>query len=436
MDILYGFAQLGQLVDNTDDVVAPVGELSSYSLTFARDKLIYTNVLVPNLSLVQFFYERDGEPRLLSLSQQHLIIEACSWVYTQARNGALTEDIAEFQVAFLSEFSGRVDLVDSGPMANFGSNRFCPEYINIAPAGLSRDMNWTLWLSDEAFRNQCPISTILSVGPIDDLDGFFGSHTDVHALAVPPDIQRMNDKTRILSGDYPYTDLRTWKFDWNDPTDESVKVPTYWITLHHGDAGNNIDQAKEALRNFILANSNRGREEWARRFPDIFTSTEFIIIPGYDLVAVPSKSRQPVIYSPTSSYQHMVAHTVRLAKGNGYSQSHIETVLEQTTSLYRSLSLAVVGGFENRDGVVKFSQRYPDYINVPTTHVDFGYMTEPTREFVLMLSELLSIAESTTPSSSIPRGYNRIHRDGVAYISMNVQDFLYLAVTKYSFVGV
>jgi hypothetical protein len=94
--------------------------------------------------------------------------------------------------------------------------------------------------------------------------------------------------------------------------------------------------------------------------------------------------------------------------------------------------LAVVGGPENRDGIDQFIERYPDYINVPTTHVDFMQMKEETRQFCLILAEMLMHAEEMTRDSGVPTGFNRLIRDDVVYIAKSFNKFLYLVVTKYS----
>ena len=433
MKILYGFAHIGHLVDNTPDVVGPVGELSSYSMTFAQDKLIYSNVDKPNLTFINFFYQDDVQVQTLTNAEQVLIIEACDWVFQQARFGNFSESIAEFQTKFLTEFGGRLEIISSGTMVNFGNNKNCPESIVICPPGDSTTVAWNIWLSDSAFRNQCPVSKILTVTPILELDDFFTDAASVTGMVVPPAIQRMNDEAESKKGDYPHTALRTWMFNWVDPNNEDNRIPTYWLTIHYGDAGNNLDQAKESIRDHVLSNSSRNREEWAKIFPDLFTSTEFIIVPHYKFIAVPSKTRQSAIYSPTSNYTEVLEDANRLVKGTGYNEAHIKKVLETTSSLYRSLTISFVGGPENRDKIDTLSKRYSDYINVPTTHVDFGYMEEETREFVMILNELLSIAESATSSSSIPRRFNRIVRDDQVYIGISFENFLYLVVPKYAY---
>lgn len=434
MDIMYGFAHLGHLVDNTPDVVGPVGELSSYSMTFARDKRIYSNAEQPGLSLVSFLYDNGVQTLNLSPAHQGLMLEICGWVYQQGRSGSFNENIQSFQSSLINAHSAKVELADSGSMVQFGNGQYCPEFISFSPTGKSTEIKWTIWFSDSAFRNQYPASIIYVVPPVKTLDDFFGSSTDVNALVVPPDIQKMNDTAETLKGDYPYTSLRTWMFNWVNPTNSADRISTFWLTIHYGDAGNNLDQAKEAIVKHILENSTRTREDWAKIFPDLFTSTEFIVIPHYDLISRASMSRQSAMYSPTVSHGKSMLDALEFIRGNGYTQAHIKEVLEVTSTLYRSIAISVVGGPENRDGIKKFSARYPDYMNIPTTHVDFGYMEEETREFVLILNELVYVAEQATASSSLPRKFNRITRDDQVYISINFKGFLYLVVPKYAYV--
>lgn len=432
MEFFKGFAHQGHLVDNALHVVNPIGELSSMGSTYARDKALYSNVEHPGLTLVSFEYTADGVPVVMSLGSQNLIFEVIEWVYSQSRQGLLSADIVEFQGKFITKFGDRVDYKNSGLMLRYQNDKYCPEFIDIAPTGTSALISWKIWFADEAFRNQCDTSEILVIPPVDDLDSFFDTFIAVKDLVQPPDIQGLNDKANLAKGEYPYTSLRTWDFEWIDRGNVANKVMTYWLTVHYGEAGNNLDSVKEAIRNHILSNSVYSREEWAKVFPDIFTSTEFIVIPAYQNVAVPNRSRQNGLYSPT--LRPGVANQMALlfSKGTGYTEPHILEHVETTTSLFRSAALTMVGGPENLYGIKYFSDRYPDYANIQTTHVDFGYMSEETREFVMLLAELIKLADVTTPSTSIPRGFNRIVRDDIVYVSATFKRFLYLVVTKHS----
>lgn len=432
MELFKGFAHQGHLVDNALHVVNPIGELSSMSSTYSRDKTLYSNVEYPGLTIVGFEFTVDDQVATMSLGSQTLMFEVIDWVYAQSRQGSLTDSITDFQDKFIIKFGSRVDYKQSGIMTRYQDDKFCPEYIDIAPVGTSVLISWKIWFVDEAFRNQCDASEIIVIPPVEDLDSFFDAYIAVKDLVQPPDIQGLNNKANMAKGEYPYTSLRTWDFEWVDRGNVANKVMTYWLTIHYGEAGNNLDSVKEAIRVYILDNSLYSREEWAKVFPDIFTSTEFIVIPAYQNVAVPNRSRQNGLYSPTIRPSVVNQMALLFSKGTGYTEPHVLEHVETTTSLFRSASLIMVGGPENLYNIKYFSERYPDYANIQTTHVDFGFMAEETRQFVMLLAELLKLADVTTPSTSIPRGFNRIVRNGVVYVSATFKRFLYLVVTKHS----
>lgn len=432
MELFKGFAHQGYLVDNAMHAVNPIGELSSMGSTYSRDKLLYTNTNYNGLTLVGFEYKLDGAPITMSLANQNTLFEIIDWIYAQSRQGNFTGDRLDFQNKFVIQFGSRLEYKNSGLMARYQNDKYCPEFIEIAPSGAAALISWKVWFSDEAFRNQCDVSEILVIPPVDDLDSLFDTYVSVKDLITPPDIQGLNNKANGIKGEYPYTALRTWDFEWVDRGNSSNRITMYWLTVHYGEAGNNLDSVKEALRNYILANSIHSREEWAKIAPDIFTSTEFIFIPAFQNVAVPNRTRQTGLYSPTITPAVANQMAALFSKGTGYTVPHITGHTEITSSLFRSVALTVVGGPENLYGIKKFSQRYPDYANLQTTHVDFGYMGEGTRQFVMLITQLIALADSTTPSTSIPRGFNRITRDGVVYVSATLDRFLYLVVTKYS----
>lgn len=432
MEIFKGFAHIGQLVNNSPDEVSPVGEISSESLSFMKDKKLFTSGDYPNLTLLGFTQTVDGVETEFAGTKQQLILKAASWTYARANNGTITVDVETFRQTFVAAFGTELDLISSGVHVKYNTNRYCPEFITIAPKNESSTITWKIWFSDQAFLNQYDDFVIIPVTPILDLDSMFDTYETVLALTTPADIQGMNDRANAAKGNYPYTALRTWAFDWVDPSNRDARIPTYWLTLHYGERGNNLDSVKEAIREHILANSDKPREDWAVIFPDIFTSTEVIVIPAFNLIAVPNRARETGVYSPTISLAMAEHLALKLSVGVDYNDEHIKSVIEVTNCIYKSIALVTVGGPENKDGVDKFSLRYPDYISVPTTHVDFGYMAEETRDFVLMIVEMVRLADELTPSMSLPRGFNRIVRDGITFVSANFKGFLWLVASRTS----
>lgn len=431
MNIFKAFAQIGSLVDNTLGVIAPIGEMAPRSRTAAREKTEHSFADFGAETLVGFSYKVNDVPTVVSDEIAFSCLTAINWIYSQAKLGTFTEEKDSFQQAFITHFGTQFDLIDSGRNIAFG-NYFCPEYILFAPLNQSATINWKIWFSDDSFYNQYDEFVILPVPPVVALDSFFDDYDTVLAMVKAIQQSDIFSRMNTAKGVFPETVMRNDVFAWTDPTDPTKTIDTDWVTVIYGPNGDNLDAVKEAIRDYILDNSTHTRDDWATIFPDLFTSTEFIATPLYMNWAVPQEVRQNGIWSGIAGIQQAMQVCHLTCKGVKYTNAHIDTVLCIVPSQYRSLMLAVVGGPENRNGIDMFNERYPDYINVPTTHVDFLQMKEETRQFCMMLAEMLLHAEEMTKNSGVPAGFNRLIRDDVVYIAKSFNKFLYLVVTKYS----
>lgn len=431
MKIFKAFAHIGPLVDNALDVVAPIGELSPMSKTFTRRPTANVTADYPNETLVGFSYIVDEVPTVVDDATAYSCLTAINWTYSQARLGTFTTDKDSYQQPFITQFGQAFDFIGSGIMIQFG-NYWCPEYIDFCLHGQSATSLWRVWFADDSFYNQYDEYLIFPVTPIVNLDLFFGDFDDVTALVKAIKQTEIFGRISDARGKFPETVLRNDVFTWQDKNDHSLKIDTDWVTVIYGAAGDNLDAVREAIRDYILDHSTHTRDEWAEIFPDLFTSTEFIWTPMWTKIAIPNEVRETGVYSGITSIQDAMLLCHKTCQGVKYTNDHIDLVLSVVPTNFRSLMCAVVGGPENRDGIDLFVERYPDYINVPTTHPDFMRMTQETRNLVLMIAEMLMYAEEMTPNTGVPHGYNRLTRNGVVYVAKSYEKFLYLVVSQYS----
>jgi hypothetical protein len=432
VNIFKAFAHIGALTDNAPGVVAPVGELSKLSLTFVKQNTLHVSIDYPEEVLVGFGYKVNDVITPVPDAVANSALKAVNWTYLQARLNAFTEVKDVFQQAFITAFGDTFDFIDSGRMVQF-KTFWCPEYITIAPKGQSATDSWRIWFADDAFFNQFDEFEILPIVPLIPLDQFFNDYDAVKLLVDAINQSEVFERIATVRGAYPETYQRLDVFTWQDVNNKALKIDTNWISLVYGAAGNNLDAIKEAIRDYILLNSSHTRDEWAAIFPDLFTSTEFIMTPLWQNVAVPGGDRQISTFSGIAQHVPALALCYKTCKGVKYTNEHIAAVISSVPSQFRSLMLAVVGGPENRDAVNVLNQVFPDYMNVPTTHVDFGMMNEKTRVFInTVLDPMLMYAEELTLNSGVPAGFNRVVRDGIVYLAKSYNKFLYLVVTKYS----
>lgn len=432
MYTIKGFAHIGALVDNATAVVAPIGELAPIGMTYAREKAYYTNSSYPAVSLTVFSAKDDqGVSSIVDGSVAGKILEAINWIYTKSVAGHFSNDIAAFETLFLNNFSGNLGIARTGTMIRYGSV-WCPEAVEIVLLGLSIDTKANIWFSSEAFLNQYDEMEIRVVPPLANLDHFFDLYTNVKTKTDLITTGSIVERAEVLADRYPYTRLRIDTFDWVNPLDPSIKIPVDWPSLLYGVAGDNLDSVKELLVEYILENSTHSREEWTELFPDLFTSTEFIITPFWNSYAIPNRVLESGMYSPVINTNTARTLVKKTTFGNHYTETWIVQRLDIAATTYKSLAIGIVGGPDNRDAGYHLTDNFEDYLLVSSVHPDFHRMSSRTREFVLMLTEMLRIAEEATPYTTVPIGYTRIKRNGIYYIARSYERIQYLVVTKYS----
>lgn len=447
---LKGFIGYGALADNHRFDIAPLGELSAYARTFSKDRELYAIPTGSNpattADLTVFSARRDtgvqvGTPLPLS----NFLLQVSTWAYRQALLGTFTNNPESFRQACLTEFNGRIidltvgSMVYNGTIYLPGVITFAVNIENIAGAWGDAEAymgspRLKLWFSDERFRKEYDEYEFEFVAPLVPMDQFFQQSAQVNELLSAVTFTDMTERANDKAGTTPYTRLRTEMFHYYDPVDPTYKIPTYWSILIWGAAGDNIDAIKENLIQWILANSTHTREEWAIRFPDIFTSTEFVVAPFWSQYAVENMSVQAGVYSPVVSLSQALAIALSVSTGTGYTPAHIEQSVQVTSIPFKSIALGVIGGPENRQGKNRLTDHYPDYMNVSSTHPDFGRMSLETQGLVLMLEDMLRTAEVMTEFSDVPTGMTRMSRTNrtgaqILYLVKSYRDVQYLVVT-------
>lgn len=459
---LKGFFSFGALTDNDERAVAPLGELSVRSQTFSRDRELFTTGVAGSNSTAitaTIFSSRstaDG-PVDTPLTIGDMLASMGAWMWNEAGNGSFTSNPEIFRQALLAEYGTRIYDLNVGTMIQQGTI-WLPESVTFyvfeeqpqtmqamvadgrvdpSPGYLSK-ARVKMWLANAAFATQYDEYSFEFLAPVDTLDDFFKTRGQVEELVAKRTDEEVFLKLQQLADGDPYTLAKSIMFEFRDPTDPTYRLPTNWRFLIWGAAGDNIDAIKERLIEWILDNSEHTREEWAEIFPDIFTSTEFILIPVYNPMAIPNKTLEPGMYSPVVEVARANPLARKFSIGTAYTDAHVDRVNTVVPTSYKTLSLLAVGGPQNRDGVNKFFDQWTDYLAIATSNLDFDRMDPVTQGFIGKLHMLMKIAEEMTEFSDIPAGFTRLKRqktDGtvVMYVVASYENVQYLVVSKYSF---
>lgn len=435
---LKGFMVFAPLANNSVDVIAPLGELSTHCATFSKEKGQYINALYADSKLVSFLSQRTtGEVKTLvsaPVVHQNAALSLAQWVYTKAIAQEISLDRDAFQSALLTTF-GQTHLdLSFGEIVSDGSRQM-PEWVSYK-LNDPEDNSVRLWFADDSFRRQYDEYELGFVAPIAVVDDFFKDPALVKSLVDAWTLTIALEKADVLKNRKPETVLLNKAYLYHSQTTPTITIATNWTVVIWGPSGNNPDIIKQELAKWILANSQHTEEEWMDLFPDIFTSTEYVVTPMWENIAIEQRSIITGVYSPTATLTEILATSKLTIQGKNYTDEHIEANLCVSSVLYSSLCLSICGGPYNRGGVTKFNQQWPDYINVSTNSPDFNRMQLETQEFVNLLYSMLIIAENATLFSDIPVGMSRITRNGIVYIGASLNDILYLVVTKYSMLDI
>lgn len=432
-----GFIQIDGLVDNTNDSIHQLGELSNYSLSASIEKSYFSDqIKYPGIELVTFRNRGEiSNPVALppTLEEASAVLEVAAWVWLQSNTGYATDNEVLFLQTITQQYEGKLANVTIGAMVTDGTY-WLPEWVRYQPVITNPDNTTTFgepvrfWFADDSFRRQYSQYDIAIIPPVDNLDDLHGNKNTIKLLIESRTAEQLSAKLREKAGNVPYTLTNAQSCDWVDKADTTFKVPSAWWVIVWGPAGNNPDLIRDEIVAYILANSSYTREEWEKVLPDLFISTEYIFVPNWDQYAVENQTLQAGLYSPLFNPQD--ALTLMKRGAPTYTDDHIKANARTASHAYRSLGFVACGGSRNRDGIFDFYTKWKDYIAFATTHVDFNRLQPKTQEWMLKFSECIKLAETMTTDSEIPDGFARIKRNGIIYAEFTYEKIQYLVVTK------
>lgn len=425
--VLKGFGAHNKFVNNQQGVTNPIGELSPIAETYSREVGLYYSAAAPDVTLHAFCSELNGTFSLPDGDLKDRVIAIIAWVYnnTITTAGELYADQIVMQL--MGAFPSDITDLQSGAMVSDGTH-WVPTWLSWYDTKTNAFVR--IWFGDVNFRHTFDEYEILISPPVTNLDDFFKAGADVQTLLQSRDLTTTMLKIAEVRNGNPETYLRAEEFDYHDPLNSSRIVPSNWVILVYGEAGNNIDSIKDALINYILSNSKHTRDDWVKILPDIFRRTEFTLVPNWSNYAIPERVTQAGIYSPIT----LLTDAQKLVDTYAPSYDAYHRTNHTTTFSfpYKALSIFACSSEENRDAKYLLTDYFPDYINVATSSQDFNRQSESTRGFSELVANMLIAAESMDRYSDIPEGMTRLYRDNILYLVTNYQNVHYLVAAKWN----
>jgi hypothetical protein len=427
MITLKGFVTISQYIDNTPNATSPLGELSTWSMTYTKERGEYSIASIPGYKLVTFKSVNESNAKVsVPDTQVEQILQVVQECINYASGHIRPYNPTDFRNSLLGTFFERIGNVEIGAFVDNGSIAL-PEYI--AWTSTEYDNNIIkIWLADEAFANQYDEYEINVVPPITPLDNCFGFYNQAVADIQARTTSDLTNGIQVIKDNHPETYLRLMDFDYVNQNNPAQRTKTTWAILIYGRAGDQIDIIRDAMVQFILTHSTYSRLEWSMIYPDIFKRTEFIILPRWDKIAIPNLQVSAALYSSILNPVECVEFA--LASIDFYPIAWVNDNVSILPFDYKALTLLAINGVDNVIQNSSLTKIFPDYIPVSSTSLDFNRMTVKTREWVLLLEQLLIAAETATQYSSIPSNLRRIERQGIMFISIVYENVNYMVAAR------
>lgn len=424
---LKGFIKLKDLVNNTPGIVSPLGELSTFSTTYSKEKGEYDIASAPDVKLVSF-QSTDSILGLIpvGVSYSAHTLQIAQSLYSYSKSLGLNATHTDLLNHLLSNFASTINNLEAGPLV-VGHQIHLPEWISWNNPALAEN-RIKIWFSDSAFKRQYDEFEIIVIPPVDDLNDLFKdfSIADSSLLATSP--SGMMEKLHAVKAGNPETVIRAETFLYQNVSNGNYTKEITWYVVVYGQGGDNSDAIREAIIEYNNTNSEFEDSEWRIIVPDLYKVTEFTIVPNWLRQAIPEKTVQAGIYSPIMNINQVVNEFK--ANFPDFDETHLNENLQSFIHPYKSISLLSLGGETNKANKFKVTDYFPDYASFGTPSPDFNRMSKATQEWSYVMEELLIIAEKDNQYSDLPVNVRRVIRDGKTFVVRNLNGVQFLVYSK------
>ncbi|ATA65407.1 virion-associated protein [Serratia phage Moabite] len=427
---LYGFVNIANFIDNVPGQTSTVGEITAHSATYSSEKGLYRIQDYPDVSLMTFDVRRDGQKVDLNLAYYSITLQISQWLYTRSIQGLIGKDTTGLLQALNTQFATIAEFRSVGEIVTHRNYNF-PSSIQYRISTAGEENEVYIWYADANFRTEYPNFEIDVVPPVDDIDLLMGSGNDVLDILKAITVKSHSDRIQAKIGDQPQTEIWTGNFTWVDRTNDEVRYLAPFTAIIRGFAGSNLDHIKDALREYILSNSKYGRDEWEKVLPDLFTPTEFYLVPIWDRYSLPNQIESTGLYSPTVPVKDIPVYSAKYFVG--YDPAHVAENSCISGSTYQNIAFLSCGHIRNYAVGSNFDALWPQYAAISTDSPEFSKIPPATREFIIAMVALFKAAEKATATSVIPTGMTRTVRGGIYYLTTTVGAVQYLAPIKNGF---
>lgn len=427
MRLIKGFVTIDSMTNNDPGQVAPLGELSTMSLTYAKEKREYTHFSFSDYRFICFKGIDVDSKEITEITQEdcHSIFKVVLHSIQYALGHIRPYNAQDFRNTLIADIATDAIELDFGRFKDNG-NFALPEWISFKSA--DGKTFYKYWLADSAFSDQYDEFEIEVIPPVNDVDIFFSPYaTVVQELAK----RTLSDLSRIIEeakGQYPETYVKFNNYLFYNVNNRNQKVDTNWTLLIYGKGGNDVDVMKDAVIDYVLKHSRHSREQWQLMFPELFKRTEFALVPRWDKLAIEDMQAFSGLYAAMLSPNEMIDFTESAL--TFYPAPHIRETILTFPFDFKNLMISVVPGTSNSEASSTLVSIFPDYLAINSSSLDFNRMSVATRHWAILLEEMLILAETADEFTTLPYHIRRSVKGNDMFLSSVYNNVNYLVMCK------
>lgn len=428
MKVIQGFVSIQNHISNIKGEVSEFFELSPFALTFSKNRTEYQSPDAAGKVLHVFAakdYATDTD-FILTTQQVNNVLLAVETVmaYSSAQglnfnSGRFISYVMAYSDSFMRSFSHGVV-----------RNQLYPEWISWVD---TEGIEHRIWLASSAFESQYANYEITFIPPFDDVGDFFGNYATAATRLENRTLSDFMSDIQDAKENIPESCVRSLTVKFYNKNTLSHPVPQYTNVdlgfLIYGAAGDNIDNLKDAVANYLLTTTTHTAEEWEEILPEIFKRTEFIFYPCWHKISIENSTPQASLYSSVYNLNEVFDHVRGLAEAT-WTDNELLRLTEVIPFDYKALVSAVVPGTTNDIGTRSIAALFSDYLPLSTQELDFNRASIRTRNWVLLVVGMMQFAESATEFSTVLSPYRRVKRNGKIYLSFLYENINYLVYIK------
>lgn len=271
------------------------------------------------------------------------------------------------------------------------------DYIEFEMTFNSEIVHFKLWLSNEAFKNNYPLTTITKVIPPCEPNYLLDPTQQTSAItSIIESSNSIFENVDKGTTDSDHTGTLAFRTKW---VISSQNTPEIKFGLMYQGAVPSSLEAREAIRNYLLGLGIAPESTWENRFPDLFITAQFFLIPHWGNITERPNNKYGNVYPAIIDYEILYTNTQKILPT--LETEWINENLEILTNPFNTIFLTCVPDPLNDTDKISLLKLLDTYQAFGPDDTNYDYQESNAKEFSRYLGTAMAVLYGeSVPSSS------------------------------------